>query len=124
MKDDVAEILALEQQRCRAEVAGDTATLERLLDDDLVHVHANGVIDGKTSLLVARKNVKFLEMTRRDLQVQVSGDLAVLTGGLLIRAQPAGGSEVHTFDAFSTQVLARRGGEWRFTLHQGTTLKK
>lgn len=124
MKDDVAEILALEQQRCQAEIDGDSATLERLLDDSLIHVHTGGTIDGKKTLIPARKKLKFLTLTRRDLQVRVSGDLAVLTGGMFIQVQPIGGSNVVTIDAFCTQVLARRGDEWRFVVSQGTTLKK
>lgn len=124
MKDDTAEILALEQRRCQAEIDGDSAALERLLDDDVVHVHTGGYVEGKKTLIPARKNVKFLALTRRDLQVRVSGDLAVLTGGMFFQVQRVGGSDVITTDAFVTQVLARRAGEWRFILYQATVLKK
>ena len=81
MKDETADILAIEEERCRAERAGDMATLERLLDDSLVYIHTNGLIDSKKSLIASRDKMKFQKMDRRDLKVRVSGDLAVITGG-------------------------------------------
>lgn len=36
------EITQCEQQRCDALVKGDIAALEKLLTQDLVHIHANG----------------------------------------------------------------------------------
>lgn len=45
------EILALEDQRYRAMVDGDLATLERLLADGLVYTHSSSAVDGKASYL-------------------------------------------------------------------------
>src|ERR1700682_6082273 len=94
MKGDAAEILELEQQRCQAELAGDIDTLDRLLDDTLIYVHGSGIVDGKKNLLISRKNLKWLLLTRQDLQVHVSGDIAVLTGVLSFETRDNGSSDV------------------------------
>lgn len=115
-------ILALEQQRCQAELDGDSATQERLLDDSLLHVHTSGRIDGKAALIEARKKVKFHQLTRRDLKVRIAGDLAVLTGGMHFRVQALGSDRIIDSHVFVTQVLARHGEDWRFILYQATSL--
>lgn len=124
MKDqqDEQTILALEQQRCQAELDGDSATFERLLDATLVHVHTSGRVDDKAALIAARKKVKFLALTRQDLKVRIDGELAVLTGGMYFQVQSLGSDRVVTSNVFVTQVLARFGDEWRFILYQATTL--
>jgi len=123
MKGHAAEILELEQQRCEAELAGDIDKLDRLLDDTLIYVHGSGMVDGKKNLLASRKNLKWLVLTRHDLQVHVSGDIAVLTGVMAYRTQEVGSTEVLAGKAFATQVLSRRGEQWRFNVHQATRLK-
>lgn len=123
MKDESAEILAVEQRRCQAELDGDSDTLEALLDDGLVHVHTGGRVDDKATLIASRKKVKFLALTRRDLKVQVDGELAVVTGKMYFQVQSIGSDRVVTNDVFLTQVLVRRGGAWRFVLYQATALQ-
>jgi hypothetical protein len=43
------EILALEQRRFKAMIAGDADTLDRLLHRDLTYTHSSGVVDSKES---------------------------------------------------------------------------
>lgn len=44
-------VLAVEDERFRAMVAGDIPALERLLPPDLHYVHANGMIEGKAEFI-------------------------------------------------------------------------
>jgi hypothetical protein len=44
-------VRALEDQRYAAMLAGDAATLERLLDDALTYTHSSGVVDTKAGYL-------------------------------------------------------------------------
>jgi hypothetical protein len=124
MKDETADLLAIEEQRCQAERDGDMTTLERLLDDSLVYIHTTGLVDSKKSLIASRDKMKFLKMARRDLKVQVSGDLAVITGGLSVEVRVTGVADLVAMDMLVTQVLVRRGGQWRFVHQQCTTPKK
>jgi hypothetical protein len=51
------QIRALEQQRCDAMLAKDTAMLERLLDPELVYTHSSGVVDSKESYIAGLKDL-------------------------------------------------------------------
>jgi hypothetical protein len=124
LTNDIAKIIALEEERCQAELDNDSAALERLLDDDLLHVHTGGTVDGKAALIAARKAVKFRTMKRKNLKVKVSGDIAIMTGGIFFEVLRPGTDQVFATEAFVTQVLARVGDGWRFVLYQGTALKK
>jgi len=78
------EIRALEDQRYKAMVDGDLATLDRLLGDGLVYTHSSSAVDGKASYLesLRSKKVVYRKAERADERIQVHGDAAVITGEL------------------------------------------
>lgn len=78
------EILALEDERYRAMVDGDLATLERLLADGLVYTHSSSAVDGKASYLESLRSGKvvYRKAERAEERIQVLGDAAVITGEL------------------------------------------
>ena len=120
---EVQNLIALEERRCKAEVESDVATLDKLLDDDFVYIHLSGGIDDKKKLLASRATIKFPSMKRHDLRVHVSGDLAVITGKISFQNRIVGSPVLRNVEAYVTQALARRGGQWKFIIHQVTLLK-
>jgi len=116
-----AEILAVEQRRQDALVAGDLDALSEIYDDSLIHVHAPGLVHTKQLLLehVAVRRA-YIEITRQDLLVRVFGDTAVVTGGIVNRMRAPGGGE-RIVDGVVTQVLHHEeDGQWRFVSFQMT----
>ena len=80
---DVSEaaVREAELQRCRALVEGDFDTIAALIRDDVVHVHATGMIDDKAAYLDGLKNrIRFEQADRRELKIRVFGDTAVANG--------------------------------------------
>jgi hypothetical protein len=61
------KIILLEQARCRALVEADIDSLETLVSDDVVHVHANGKAANKTAylLMVESRSVSCKQVGRR-----------------------------------------------------------
>lgn len=116
-----AEVLAVENRRQDALIAGDVDALDEIFDDSLIHIHAPGLVHTKPLLLehVAARRA-YLEITRQDLLVRIFGDTAVITGGIVNRMRAPQGGE-RTVDGVVTQVL-RRGadGQWRFVSFQMT----
>jgi hypothetical protein len=106
----VEELLALEDQRCRAISGGDLAALGDLLGDDLVHVHMTGHAQGKQEYLSSLAG-KPRTTTRRDLAVRVYDGVAVMTGVLLNSFGHGAGRQVG--EAYATQVWVARNGSWR-----------
>ncbi|WP_416424573.1 nuclear transport factor 2 family protein [Pseudomonas sp. App30] len=113
----------LEALRCRALVANDLDGLAELLDEQLVHVHATGQVDGKQQYLqLVRGAIRFLKVERKALQVRVLGDVAVASGRLLQHIEFRSSGERRAMDVMTTQVWAREAAGWRLVSFQATNL--
>jgi hypothetical protein len=80
----IDEVLAAEKQRQDALIRGDFPALAGMLDDSLVHTHANGVVQDKpTYLRFMQETVTVLAIKRTNLSVRVFGEVAVVSGGMI-----------------------------------------
>src|SRR5207244_2467773 len=72
------EILALEDRRCAAMTAGDLASLEKLLHDELLYTHSSGVMDTKASWLLSMKygktRYKSVKCSGSQVRIVVDGE--------------------------------------------------
>ena len=89
-----SHVRELEEQRYRAMLSADLATLDRLLDDTLTYTHSSGVIDTKTSYMagVRDKVWEYKNISRDNERVVVRGDCALvlcrLRIDLMVRGTP------------------------------------
>jgi hypothetical protein len=119
----VAKIIALDEQRRAAMIAADFGALDRLLADDLVHIHAGGNADTKQQYFQLIEDLcAFVAIERGPMNVRFYGDTAVVTGAMThtVRIKPIG--VIRTMDAFGTQVWAPYGDSWRQVLYQATEI--
>jgi hypothetical protein len=74
------DILALEAQRYAAMLTADTATLERLFDDQLTYTHSSGAVDTKVSYIagVRDKVWAYKNIAREGERVVVRGSCALV----------------------------------------------
>lgn len=115
------EVLAAEQERCRATREGDLESLGRLLDPAYTHVTGSG------STMTRDQYLAWVAETprrheRRDLQIRVFGDSAVIVGPLTNHLSQADGS-IRVIEAIVTQVAHRQDGAWRFDAFQITPVR-
>ena len=104
----------LEAARCQALIDGDLDTVDTLVADDLVHVHANGVIDDKAGYMNGlREKYVFHQISRPDLNVRVFGNAAIMTGPLKQSFSVKGIDARHGVEGVSTQTWIRNDGRWR-----------
>ena len=80
--DDVAHVLAAEEQRYRAMVDADLPALDRLCADELSYAHTSGVRDTKEQYLgkVRSGYYRYLDVEHPVERVEVVGDTAIVVG--------------------------------------------
>jgi len=117
----IAEIRAVEEDRSRALLAGDWAGLANLLAEDLVHFHANGVMDGKQSYIESvSTKLDFLNIERPSLSIRIHGDVAIVTGPLNQTVRIKGPGTVVEMQGVATQTWIKKSGRWlQNTYHAG-----
>jgi len=116
-----AEILRLEQERCRALVAADLDALARLVSDDVVHVHANGKADDKAAYLsMVETQIRFIDVTRHSVDVRVYGEVAVAIGRLDQTIEMRDSGQRVDMKVTTTQVWRQRHGAWQQVSFQAT----
>lgn len=117
---DLADVLETQHRRFAAMIAGDLATLELLLADDLTYVHTTGRLETKPEFLrsLATRAVRYRVIRAESLEARLYGHVAVVTGRSRMEVE-SGSQELRLLIRF-TDVYAREGAEWRQVAWQST----
>lgn len=118
-----AGVLEAESRRCAAMLAGDTETLDHLLDPRLHFSHASGAVDDKENYLakIAAGRIGYVAIDWSEQKIIPLGEAALLAGRMttLVRVD---GVEKRLENRVLT-VWALDGG-WRLVAFQSTPLAK
>ncbi len=87
-----ARVCALEDERMRATIAGDLATLDRLMHDELVYAHSNGIVDSKSEYLAKLRNgsLRYQAMNLLKRNARRFGDTVITNGRLRVEVDADG----------------------------------
>jgi ketosteroid isomerase-like protein len=118
--DAVAEILRCEESRYQAMIARDFDALDRLLADDLIYTHNNGIVDDKAAFLKRLRDrvAVYQKIERDDVRVRIFGTTAVVTGRADITTEKS--NPVVRF----VNVWVQTGSGWRNAIWQATPIPK
>lgn len=116
------EINQLESQRITAMVAADTATLNRILADDLTYTHSTGRTESKAQFIASIKSgaIRYQTFNRDDVSVRTYESAAVVTGTAKVKVT-SGGQEQAFLIRF-VDVYVKRKGSWQMVAWQSTRL--
>ena len=119
---DAAAVLALDEERFDAQVAGDKARLEELLAEELHYTHSNALVDTKASYIdsIISGRVRYQQIESSGQNAAVFGDTAVCTGSATLHVT-AGGHD-RNLNLRYTDVWVRRSGAWQMVAWQSTLL--
>jgi ketosteroid isomerase-like protein len=119
-RDDEGEIRELERQRFRAMEQVDVPTLNRILSDDLVYTHANGLQHTKAELIgvLGSGDFKYESITTGDTRVHIYKETAVVTGRATMNIKRAG--EEQTFKLCYLDVYVKQDGRWQMVAWQSS----
>lgn len=85
------KLMGLEKTRYEALTNRDTTTLSRILADDLIYIHTNGVVDNKSSLLrnIATGALEYLFVLPEKSTATIEGNFGWVYGKANIRFRVA-----------------------------------
>lgn len=118
--DRTAEVLAAEEERCRALWQADWEALANLMHEDLIYVHVTGKVQGKKAYLEEISGRRQRKLERTDLKVTFVGDVALMVGGIA-----HGDGDNKNADRVVLQVWTPSDGKQSWTLagYQATMIK-
>ena len=120
--DDKQQLAALYERMYKAMIAKDSTVLDEVHADDFVLVHMTGMHQSKPVYIHAIMDgtLNYYSAVTEELDVDVDGDKAVITGHSRVEAAVFGGGR-HTW-SLSLRFEARKENlTWRFTRSQAST---
>ena len=119
---DKEMIVQLYKEMYTAMINKDRAELERVHDDSFVLVHMTGMRQPKEVYInsVMDGTLNYYSASHEDMQVELNGDTAVLTGRSCVNAAVFSGGK-NTWRLQLGFQLAKKNGEWKFTLASAST---
>ena len=120
MTDAAQTVIALDAQRMVATGAGDAATLDKLIADDLIYVHSSARMDTKASLIGNMKNgsTVYQSVVPSDVKAREVGGAVMVTGLADIKVTVNGNPLA--FQVRFAEVWENRAGQWQMVLWQST----
>ena len=118
------EVLALDERRLKAMIAGDAGELETLLHRDLKYTHSSGAVDGKDSYIrgVREKLWDYLSIDTRDAVMTVYGETALIHCRLQIELEVKG--VPRQVDSLALTVWIKDEGRWQVLAVHSTPCPK
>jgi len=106
-------VLAADDARLNALIAGDFDALDRLLAADLVFVHTKGERDDKKTYLDSLRSgrIRYRAITRSETSVKVTGDVGILCGAVTLHATID--NDNRSMPVRYMSVWARHAGGWQ-----------
>lgn len=119
-----AAVLAADDARYRAMLAGDTQALDGLLSEDLVYTHSNGASDDKPQYMAAigARVFDYRRCERETAHFQDYGHVALLHGTVRLEAMVAGQLKQLHNQYLTVWVREGDAGVWRLRAWASTLI--
>ena len=118
------EVLALDERRIKAMIAGDVGELEKLLHRDLKYTHSSGLVDSKDSYIrgVREKLWDYQSIKTTNMLMTVYGDTALIHCRLQIDLEVKG--VPRRVDSLALTVWIKDEGRWQVLAVHSTAYPK
>jgi hypothetical protein len=117
------QVQALEEQWRQAQLSGNTASIERLLDDDYIGITANGIINTRDQQLERMRNRTLMvsRMDVSDVKVKLIHGIAIVTSRVDLEGTNDGVSVTGIYRY--TRIYRRLpNGTWKVTNFEATRI--
>jgi hypothetical protein len=119
------DVLALDDQRMRAMLTVDTATLEAVLSPDLSYTHSDGRTDTRDSYIEALNagTLNYRRLERETVAATLHGEVALLQGHFRIHALDQGQEKAIRIHYLANWTSDAENG-WRLLAWASTLIEK
>lgn len=120
--DPLAQVVAREEQRRKAMVAGDVKTLSEIITEDATYVHSTGIMQTRDELLrlLANKTIVYKSFDIEKTAYRVYGTTIVGTGVQTIAVMAGGKARI--IHSRYTVTYAEKDGSEKLIAYQSTPL--
>jgi hypothetical protein len=120
---DEKAVLSVDRERAEAQIKQDSATLDRLLSDDLTYVHASGLVQSKAEFIADLQSSKrvYKSITNSDVKVRLLQGAAIITSKSEIKVSFDGKENDLSLQVI--EVYTKRNEGWQLIAYQSTRLK-
>jgi len=117
------QIKSIEEERNRAILSGDAATIDRMTADDYTFITLRGELRTKAEIVKGFKSgaFKYESRTISELKVRAYGETAVVTGRSMQKGEENG--KDYSGDYRFTRVYVRDKGHWMTVALQTTPIR-
>ncbi|MGK3123744.1 nuclear transport factor 2 family protein [Candidatus Pantoea formicae] len=123
MNSDITSLMAFEKRRQAALISADVEALSVMLADDLIHIHSTGLVHNKVQFIEhIRRMGGFISISRAEPQIQICGDIAMLTGPTRNAVRLLENGKYAERHGFSTLIARRTLTDWEILLSQLTPI--
>lgn len=119
---DEKALIATEKERFNAQITRDPTVLDKVLADDLIYTHSNGLVDSKQSFIQSIKEAKMVyeQINVEEQKVRIYGKIAVVNGVCTIKAINNG--QPMNLKLRYTDAYKRNGKQWQLITWQSLRL--
>jgi uncharacterized protein YciI len=116
------EVREIETRRFKAMTDQDTATLDRILSDDLSYTHSSAQVDTKAKFIssIQSGELKYVSIIPSDLKARAYGSAAVVTGLAAIKAEVHG--QPMSMELRFTDTYSFQDGRWQMVAWESTRM--
>ena len=119
--DPKHEVQVLEEQWRVAQLAGDTATMDKMLSDDYIGISMTGEVDTKAQQLrrVTDRRLMLTKIELSDMKVKLVGEIAIVTSRAEVEGTIDGKSVVGMY-RYTRIYQHLPTGKWKITSFEAT----
>ena len=117
-------ILRLETERFKAMINKDSIKLDKILANDLLYIHSNGMIDSKTTLIrnIMTGKLEYLEIDVQQSDIRTHSQTAWIHGSARVKVRNGINTPEVEFYIRYLDIYKKHEGTWQLVAWQSARL--
>jgi hypothetical protein len=117
-------VLQLEKDRFKAMINRDSVALERILANDLLYIHSNGILDSKETFIknIMSGKLEYIAIDLQQADIRTHSQTAWIHGAAKIKVRMGKDTPEVELVIRYLDIYKREGGDWKLVAWQSAKL--